>query len=29
LACNLAKNEWGLDEFKDWLAIVRDVKVIE
>ena len=29
LACNLAKNEWGLDEFKDWLTIVRDVKVIE
>lgn len=23
LACNLAKNEWGLSDFSDWLAIVR------
>jgi hypothetical protein len=29
LACNLAKNEWGLDAFEDWLTIVRDVKEIE
>ena len=23
LACNLAKNEWGLSDFTDWLAIVQ------
>lgn len=23
LACNLAKNQWGLSDFKDWLAIVQ------
>jgi hypothetical protein len=25
LACNLAKNKYGLDEFEDWLAILRGV----
>lgn len=29
LACNLAKNQWGFDAFKDWLAIVRDVREVE
>ncbi len=23
LACNLAKNKYGLDEFEDWLSVVR------
>lgn len=25
LACNLAKNKYGLDEFEDWLSILRGV----
>ncbi len=25
LACNLAKNEWGLDQFEEWIAVVRGV----
>jgi hypothetical protein len=25
LACNLAKNKYGIAAFLDWLAIVRDV----
>ena len=29
LACNLAKNQWGVDAFEDWLAIVRDVREVE
>lgn len=29
LACNWAKNQYGIDAFSDWLAIVRDVRVTE
>ena len=25
LACNLAKNKYGLDEFEDWLTVLRGV----
>ena len=28
LACNLAKNQWGVDTFDHWLAIVRDVRTV-
>lgn len=27
LACNLAKNKYGLDEFEDWLSILRGVEL--
>ena len=29
LACNWAKNKYGLDAFSDWLSIVRDVRETE
>ncbi|MDR3488431.1 MAG: hypothetical protein P4M05_26460 [Bradyrhizobium sp.] len=29
LACNYAKNQWGISEFNDWLSIVRDVREID
>ncbi|WP_210163500.1 hypothetical protein [Rhizobium leguminosarum] len=29
LACNLAKNQWGLDHFEEWIAALRGVDVTE
>jgi hypothetical protein len=29
LACNLAKNQYGIDAFSDWLAVVRDIRAPE
>jgi hypothetical protein len=29
MACNLAKNKWGLDHFEEWIAALRGVDVTE